>query len=87
MMHDYFLIVINIILAIILGRLLDFYINKLPLDPMYRVIIQFIVIIGTIFILDVIYNKIFNRTLSTDNIFFISVFLGVQSQLFKNISS
>jgi uncharacterized protein YacL len=74
---------IAIILGLILGILIDETFDKSKISNIQRIISQFTVIIFVVFLLQYIGTKLPISIVS--NVFFISVFLGVQSSLFAEV--
>jgi len=76
----------NIVLAIVLGLLVDDLVARVKIDPLGRILLQIVIIVAIVNTLDRVYIKLIDKTLSSDSVFFISVFLGVQVNLFNNIT-
>lgn len=71
-----------IVVAVVLGNLIDHLFARFARyrHPLFPILLQFLAIIAIVAALETITNKFFPNPI-TNNIFFISVFLGVQQNL------
>jgi hypothetical protein len=73
----------NILLAIVLGTVIDSWFTRIDNNKI-SIALQLLVSIGVFRIIEIIYKRN-NLTSLGQSVFFISVFLGVQRNLFNNI--
>lgn len=76
---------INIIIGAILGITVDKFFDQYQHLGYGRYVLQLVAILLVVWLLDIIYKAVFGERLSTNNVFFISVFLGVQQSLWRNL--
>ena len=78
--------IFNILLAGLLGIFLDDTVNYYIKDKIKSIILQTILCVLIVMILNYIYF-LYNFGSMVNNVFFIAVFLGVQTVLFKKIET
>lgn len=84
-MYNAFQSVLNIILAIILGLIVDVLTNSfLAQYGILRVFTHIVIIVAVVFGTNYVYRTI-EGTDVVDGLFFVSVFLGMQSSLWQQI--
>lgn len=86
-MIRFYIAFINIIIALIMGIFLDKFFNYFIIDEYntIRFIMQISCIIIIVILVNNLYMRLFKIRMTEISIFFISVFLGVQQSLWKEI--
>lgn len=87
-MQNFMHIIINVSSALVLGVLIDrtYHYAKGAISAHFRILLQFMTLILAVYLVDFVYKKIHFGSI-VNSVFFISIFLGVQTSLFRDIDN